>query len=133
MGDKLMLDGREVKVGDRLYCLAFGPQVVTRLLTCNPRSPLCLIDVFGEERDYSTDGKLARGCNRTLYWDEPTITPKPIRRKVTKWRWVVTGVRGGLFVSDDFYSTAKDVEKAIPASAIQKIDSTAKEFDEEDA
>lgn len=61
MGDKLMLDGREVKVGDRLYCLAFGPQVVTRLLTCNPRSPLCLIDVFGEERDYSTDGKLARG------------------------------------------------------------------------
>ena len=24
MGDKLMLDGREVKVGDRLYDLVFG-------------------------------------------------------------------------------------------------------------
>ena len=131
MTDKLMLDGREVKVGDRLYDLVFGWGEVKGITV----SLVIRFVHHAQAYDAWTGIPNLVGFprNRTLYWDEPTITPKPIRRKVTKWRWVVKGVCGGLFVSDDFYSTAKDVEKAIPASAIQKIDSTAKEFDEEDA
>jgi hypothetical protein len=90
------LDGREIELGDKLYCLANGWGVVT-YLDNGPviDYPLTIMFDYNGDQSYTVDGRLDFNLPRCLYWDKPEIVaPKP-KQKVKRWRWAVTVADAG--------------------------------------
>lgn len=82
----LMLDGIEVKVGSRLWSIQTGWGVAS--LSVDPASGYPII--IGNS-SFSRDGKVYKtDVNRSLFWNEVTITPPaPPKKKVKVWDWFV--------------------------------------------
>ena len=128
----IMLDGREVKIGDKLYCLIYGWGVVVwdtyngqYISVRNNIGTFC----------YTPVGEYLHGGNRTLYWNEVSITPPPPpKRKVKKWHWVAKVQSGGLFVTSGLYASEEEYHERYRLVSsdtfVQKIDSTEVEVEE---
>lgn len=91
-----IMDGREVKIGDKLYDLVYGEGVVREVYhSVNhesyvyvnfPTVSLCNIE-YGI--NYIFAGY--NGCNRTLFWSKPEFEiPEPPKQKVKKYRVLYT-------------------------------------------
>ena len=89
--DKIELDGREVKVGDRLYSLLHGWVTVELIRDVSHIYRLFLKIDTGSTVSFTAEGLFNIGhVTRTLYWDVPVVsTPKPPKRMVMVSDWVI--------------------------------------------
>lgn len=67
--NKIYLDNREVKVGDRLWCFCAGWSTVSSF-NDDYAYPLLVNGDDGILRSYSVDGKLLTSGLRSLFWNE---------------------------------------------------------------
>jgi len=89
MTDKIILDGREVKVGDMMWSAVTGYGAVTSVRLTDDY-PICLrSDRLGSNNYFSSNGAFYKGGPRCLFWSEPKFDPPPPpKRKVKKWQWL---------------------------------------------
>ena len=81
----ITLDGREVKVGDRLWSIPDGWVTVEALEGGG-------YPIVTERRTYTTTGKMWKSDRASvLFWDEVKIDPPPPpKRKVKKYQWLIS-------------------------------------------
>jgi hypothetical protein len=86
----LGLDGKEVKVGDRLWSIIHGEVIVTHL-TEDSDYPIYARPNTGHTTTFSRDGKFHLSHpNRILFWDEIVFDiPVPPKPKVKKYKLVL--------------------------------------------
>jgi len=89
MTDKIILDGREVKVGDRMWSAVSGYGVVTSIYLADDYIICLRADGLGSN-NYCSNGAFYKGGPRCLFWSEPKFDPPPPpKRKVKKWQWAL--------------------------------------------
>jgi len=96
------LDGREVRVGDGMFCLLKGKCIVQSV------QKDCLITNCGA---YKADGIYSGfpQSTRLLYWDRPTIiAPTP---PVKTWQWIAL-VGGRWMLSHSHYATLEGLVRS---------------------
>ena len=124
---KVMLDDREVKVGDKLWSCVYGWGEVKNIggfLTVEFNQTYCSFQ----------DGKKLNNLeSRTLFWNEIDMTPPaPPKKLVKKWRWVFETWDGVDYrITDDHYKDSDDFKRqGFTNKLVQKIDSTMIEVEE---
>lgn len=127
------LDGREVKVGDKLWDFEKDWVIVTFI--ANPKNNLYPIHVKVADtiNTYTESGKPFSTSNRTLFWDEIKFDiPPPPKKKVKKWQWVYLGKDGKYFLTDYHYATREEAEATLVVSTLEgKLECSMIEVDEE--
>lgn len=126
MGNELYLDGRLVRVGDRMWSLTFGW--------------VHIIDVNVEVRDYpilakknlsdfedilfTQSGEAFRGTGmRCLFWDEFKLPEPPKPKQLFEFfKWAVKNDDGSIYVSD--YLTEREAEESFNEDLIGCIKET---------
>lgn len=127
--NKIILDGREVKVGDKLWSCVYGWGEVCDIKYEDAYPIAVRFEVY--TTIYTSDGRYDTDQLRTLFWNEIDITPPaPPKQKVKKWRWVVENRGGQMKVTDYHYKDEQDVDLYHVLIPIQKIDSTMIEVEE---
>ena len=126
MCEKIYMDGRELKVGDKVWSLLHG---WIQYIGNNPRSTYLLKFRHGNVSvNYPKDFAWScAGSKRLLFWNEVTIDPPaPPKQKVKKWRWVCRyQATQQLTVTAQHYANAAELEREYPCySAVQAIVST---------
>ena len=120
--EKIFLDGHEVKVGDRLYCLHYGWGTVSDIFV-GGSYPLFLM--FGENTvTYTVDGKQFLRQKRALYWDEVKIIPPPKPgKKVKKYQWLMRQKDGSHWVTTNLH-TEEDARVMWGDKVVRPIEET---------
>jgi len=85
----VILDGREVKVGDKMWSFVVGWGEVTAIDT------FIVLKQGGEKYDFYEDGNFYSASPRCLFWDEVEVVPPKPKLKVDKWRWAIVSAYGG--------------------------------------
>ena len=118
----ITLDGRELKVGDRLWSTAYGWVEVKQT---EPDLAFAIRTTLGS---YSASGKYSTYGPRSLFWDEVKIDPPPPpKRKVKKWLWLV--IFDTAFVTSEKYTEA-EARRIYGACIIRPIEETMIEVEE---
>lgn len=126
-----MLDGHEVKVGDKLYDLVYGEVTVYYILL----NKLTTKSKFGVDVCYNGNGILnyfQDTLNRTLFWSKPEFEiPKPPKKLVQKYKIVYTN-DVGYAVSINYYKSMDDFNlyRGAGFKAIQLIEDSMIEVEE---
>lgn len=78
---------KDVKVGDKLYCLLYGDVCVADI-NIDGNYQIRVKDKDGKYLHYTFDGKLINNENRILYWTKPDIIEKPRMVTVEEYVWL---------------------------------------------
>ena len=121
----ITLDGREVKVGDRLWSILDGWITIT-VISDHPCYP-----IESAENNYTSDGKLYNSNRgRVLFWDEVKIDPPPPpKQKVRKYQWLVTPEYCRSYATAAMY-TEEEVRSVYGDQVIRPIEETMIEVEE---
>ena len=133
------LDGREVKVGDRLwhFILGWGTVYTTANYTNCAYNRICVrFDLPNRIESFGTDGKsTSDGRNRGLFWDEIKFDiPPPPKKKIKKYQLLVWVPKKPetIAVTESFWQSTQEYDSR-PNSykAISIIKESEIEVDEE--
>jgi len=118
----IKLDGKEVKVGDRLFSLNHGWGRVSST-SYSRVYPILFVPDFGAPVACTLEGKINKvHTKRALFWDEIAITPPaPPKKKVKKYKVLVQTDRGGFCVSVDYYKTMEDYDLQFSMAGLKAI------------
>ena len=120
--EKIFLDGHEVKVGDRLYCLLYGWGTVDDI-NFGRDYPLFL-NLGEHAMTYTASGEHFLGQGRVLYWDELKITPPPKPgKKVKKYQWLMRQKDGSHWVTTNLH-TEEDARVMWGDKVVRPIEET---------
>lgn len=110
----IKLDGREVKVGDRVWSFTHGWGTVVETSYC-VTDPLLIRwdDRMLNATSYNSCG-ICYGRNRSLFWDEIKFDiPPPPKKKVKKWQWIYVNPFGCYRLTNGHYSTREEAQENI--------------------
>jgi len=123
---------KNVKVGDKVYCLMNGEGEV---ISINKSAyPLRVSFEFEScKASYTYEGReISRSKTPMLYWEKPEIIEKKRTRKVTKYKVVYKDINGILQISQGYYKDENHFLLSFTPFVFDSlILSTAKEFEEE--
>lgn len=124
----ITLDGKEVKVGDKLWSFSYGwGNAIYVNLNCFQVE-------FNKKFCTYISGIAITETARTLFWDEIKFDiPKPPKSKVKKWKWLMKcpSIQPDYFVTGSFYSDHQSAEYACPGeTALFAISDSEIEVDE---
>ena len=115
------INGREVKVGDRLYSYLFASwgEVIKKngIVDMDIRYPIrVLFPSIGEET-YTSDGRFRLDYrSQDLFWNEVSITPpEPPKKKVKKWQWLYRSEGESVSITPKPYRTFEEASLDNPS------------------
>lgn len=124
MTDKIILDGREVKVGDRMWSMVHGWCEIIGIRP-NDKYP-----IKTTAETFKQSGSFFAGSPRVLFWDEVKIDPPPPpKQKVVRYQWLMQDSSGSYWMTNGLYTEEEVRTKdwGVGVLIIRPIEETARE------